>query len=78
MSDAERTALLQKKRRFDDLSAEEQTRLRQIHEECRPTAPQELQQVLERYYDWLRTLTPLERAEVLSLPADKRLKRSRS
>jgi hypothetical protein len=35
----------------------------------------ELLRVLERYYDWLRTLTPMERAEVLSLPVDQRLEK---
>ena len=76
MSDAEKTALLQKKRRFDELSPAEQTRLRQIHDELAQDPHQaELQRVLERYHDWLRTLTPPERAEVLSLPADKRIEK---
>ena len=69
MSDAEKTALLQKKRRFDELSSAEQTRLRQIHDELAQDPHQtELQRVLERYHDWLRTLTPPERAEVHQPP----------
>ncbi len=76
MSDAEKTALLQKKRRFDDLPAAEQERLRAFHTELQADPRQaELKHVLERYSGWLRTLTPLERAELTSLPADKRLKK---
>jgi hypothetical protein len=76
MTDAEKTALLQKKRRFDDLPAAEQERLRAFHTELQADPRQaELKHVLERYSGWLRTLTPLERAELTSLPADKRLKK---
>ncbi len=76
MSDAEKTALLQKKRRFDDLPAAEQERLRAFHTALQADPRQaELKHVLERYSGWLRTLTPLERAELTSLPADKRLKK---
>jgi hypothetical protein len=76
MSDAEKTALLQKKRRFDELSLAEQAKPRQIHDElARDPRQADLRRVLERYHDWLRTLTPPERAEVLSLPADKRIEK---
>lgn len=76
MTDAEKTALLQKKRRFDDLPAAEQERLREFHAALQADPRQaELKHVLERYSGWLRTLTPLERAELTSLPADKRLKK---
>jgi hypothetical protein len=76
MSEVDKTALLQKKRRFDDLPAGEQDRLRKLHDEllADPDQP-ELQRVLERYSNWLRTLAPRERAEVISLPADKRIEK---
>ncbi|MHB8971183.1 MAG: hypothetical protein ACYC3X_17575 [Pirellulaceae bacterium] len=76
MSDVEKTTLLQKKRRFEELPVAEQDRLRQLHEELAADSQQQaLQGVLERYHNWLRTLTPAERAEVLSLPADKRVEK---
>jgi hypothetical protein len=76
MSDVEKTTLLQKKRRFEDLPAAEQDRLRQLRDELlADPRQQELQCVLERYHNWLRTLTPAERAEVISLPADKRIEK---
>ena len=74
MSDAEKTDLLQKKRRFDDLSPAEQARLQQIHNQLAQDPDQtQLWQVLKRYRDWLDMLTLAERAEILSLPADKRI-----
>ena len=76
MTDAEKTALLQKKRRFDDLPAAEQERLREFHAALQTDPRQtELKHVLERYSSWLRMLTPLERAELTSLPPDKRLEK---
>ena len=76
MSEVEKTALLQKKRRFDDLPAAKQDRLRQLHDELiADPQQQELQRVLERYHNWLRTLTPRERAEVTDSPADKRIEK---
>ncbi|MHB0956420.1 MAG: hypothetical protein ACYC0X_10555 [Pirellulaceae bacterium] len=78
MSEAEKTALLQKKRRFDDLSAAEQDRLRLLHNQLLADPQQEeLQGVLERYANWLRTLAPRERAEVTDLPTDKRVEKIR-
>ncbi|NLX54452.1 MAG: hypothetical protein GXY58_05005 [Planctomycetaceae bacterium] len=74
MSDAEKAAVLQKKRRFDELRPVDRQRLRQLHQELsRDPRQAQLQQVLTQYYDWLRTLNPAERAELLSLPADQRL-----
>jgi hypothetical protein len=76
MSEVEKTALLQKKRRFDDLPAAKQAQLRQLHDELTADPQQqELQRVLERYHNWLRTLTPRERAEVTDSPADKRIEK---
>ncbi len=76
MSEVEKTTLLQKKRRFDDLPAAKQDQLRQLHDELlADPQQQELQRVLERYHNWLRTLTPRERAEVTDSPADKRIEK---
>ncbi len=78
MSDAEKMVLLQKKDRFTALPPEEQQRLREIHDQLSrdPDAAQ-LQQVLQRYYDWLSMLTAPEQAKILSLPADQRIEKIR-
>ncbi len=78
MSDAEKTRLLQKKRRFDELARQEKKRYRQLHQEL-ANDPQyeQLRGTLQRYSDWLKTLTPVERAGLSQLPADKRLARVR-
>ena len=78
MTDAEKQALLQKKQRFDELSAEDRHKLEQLHDEL-AQAPDcdRLRSVLDRYYQWLRTLPPGERAQLISLPTDERLTRIR-
>ncbi|MCU0962451.1 MAG: hypothetical protein MUF48_20325 [Pirellulaceae bacterium] len=79
LSDAEKFHLLQDYRRFQELPTAEQDRLRQLHQQLTNDPDREqLEQVLERYYNWLRSLTPPERAEVLSLPADQRIERIRA
>ncbi len=74
MSDVEKTRLLQKKRRFDELSEQDQDRLRMLQQEL-SADPQcsHLRGVLERYSDWLKTLTPVEQAELAKLPPEQRL-----
>lgn len=76
MTDAQKTALLEKKRRFEDLSDEQQDQLRKLHEElaAHPHCDR-LHKLLERYNDWLRTLPPGTKAEILSLPTAERVAR---
>ena len=74
LSDAEKMRLLQKKRRFDELSPEEQDRLRDLHQALSADPQSErLRGVLERYSEWLKTLTSVERAELAKLPAEQRV-----
>ncbi len=74
MSDVEKTRLLQKKRRFDELSPEEQDHLRQLYHNLAADPHYEhLRGVLERYTEWLKTLTPVEKAELMKLPPQERM-----
>ena len=74
MSDAEKTAFLSKKRRFDDLPKEEQERLRRLYTDLQADPDhRRLFEVLRRYGEWLKTLPPGERAKLLSLPTDQRV-----
>ncbi|MBM4000176.1 MAG: hypothetical protein FJ297_11685 [Planctomycetes bacterium] len=76
MTAAEKEELQRKERRFRSLSADEQDRLRAMHAEI-TEAPDadELTRVMTRYYEWLKTLRPGERAEVLSLPPEQRIEK---
>jgi hypothetical protein len=78
MSAAEREELLRKENRFRNLSEPEQQRLRQIEQQI-ANAPdgRELRQIMTRYYEWLKTLSEGQRAEVLSLSVDERVSRIR-
>ncbi len=78
MSAAEKEDLRRKERRFYELPTEEQTQLRELHAEITTaTDSDKLQAVMTRYYEWLKTLRPGERAEVLSLSPDKRIDKIR-
>jgi len=59
---------------FEEVSAEKQQRLRDLHREIEEDAKSaELRETLQRYSAWLRTLPAGRRAELLSLSADERL-----
>ena len=76
MSPVEKEALRQKQERFDELPLAEKERLRSLHTEL--TCHQEghhLAQIAARYSQWLRTLSPGQRAELLALPPEQRLNR---
>ena len=74
LSPEEKTKILQKKERFDALSATEQDRLRQLHRELTQRQDGDrLFGVLERYNDWLKTLTAAQQAELMGLPIEQRL-----
>ena len=65
--------------RFEGLDPAEQNRLRQLNEDLEqaPDAPR-LREVMQRYYEWLKTLTPYQRIELNQLPAEKRIERIKS
>lgn len=70
--------LVRKKERFDQLPPEQQSAVRQLHAELSAEANEsQLRSVLTRYHAWLQTLTAAQRAELLSLPADERMKQIR-
>jgi hypothetical protein len=76
MSAEEKEQLQRKKERFEALSQSEQERLRELHSAVAATAESDqLLAVMSRYNDWLKTLTSAVRAELLSLPAEERIKR---
>jgi hypothetical protein len=76
LSPSEKRELLAKKERFDDKSESERQRLRELDAQIRqhPQAEQ-LQQVLQRYGQWLATLSSKDRAELQELPPADRLER---
>jgi hypothetical protein len=71
---AEQQELLRKQERFAGLPAYEQERLRALQAalDADPKAEQ-LRQVLSRYHEWLKTLTPTQRAELADLPPAERV-----
>jgi hypothetical protein len=70
--------LIRKKRRFDRLSTREQDRLRDFSKELEADpAREDLLRVMNSYHEWLQSLRPGKRAELLSLPADERIARIR-
>ncbi|HEV3137664.1 MAG TPA: hypothetical protein VGZ26_07160, partial [Pirellulales bacterium] len=81
MTPAEQQDLLRRQERFSTLPLEEQQRLRSLQAslDADPHARQ-LEQVLKHYHEWLKTLSPGQRAELADLgPADRvaRIKRIR-
>lgn len=71
---AKRQELERKRKRFHSLPPEEQQRLRKLHADLTAAEDaQRLEEIMQRYADWLRTLTPGQRAELLSMPAEARL-----
>lgn len=78
MSDAEKTRLLEKKKRFEALAPAEQERCRVLHDELvNDPRYEELRATLQRYSDWFKTITPDERAELAKLAPEARLARVR-
>jgi hypothetical protein len=75
MEPSQQQDLLRRYERFQAMPAEEQQRLRKLQAEISddPLA-ERLHQVLERYHEWLKTITPSQRATLTELPADERVK----
>src|SRR3954453_21563312 len=78
LSAEQKRDLLRRKQQFEQLGADEQNKLRQLHHSlsAEPDAPQ-LTAVMSRYHQWLMTLRPLERDELLSMPAEERIRHIR-
>jgi hypothetical protein len=66
--------LLRKYERFSAMPPDEQQRVRQLRAAISADPNSEhLYQVLTRYHEWLKTITPSQRAELADLPPDKRV-----
>jgi len=76
MQPADQQELLRKFERFRALPREEQQRLRALQEsiDADPRS-KELHEVLDRYHEWLKTLTPAERADLADLPPKERVEK---
>lgn len=76
LSPEEKAALVQKKERFDALPKEEQERLRALNTSITTSAHgEQLHRTLDRYHEWLKSLTTKQRADLLELPAEERIDR---
>ncbi len=74
----EKEELRRKTERFAKLPAEEQARIRCLHADLRQHPDGDrLTQIASRYTEWLKTLSPGVRAELLALPLNQRLERIR-
>lgn len=72
----EKAALLQKKERFEALSSAKQEQLRKLDAEIAASQQsKQLYTTLDRYHEWLKTLTSVQRVELLELPTDERIVR---
>ncbi|HIQ21150.1 MAG TPA: hypothetical protein EYH34_07940 [Planctomycetes bacterium] len=76
MSLAEQEQLRRHLTRFAAMSPVEQQRLRQLHRAIQDHPQSEqLERVMRRYCEWLKTLEPFQREELRQLPARERLAR---
>lgn len=76
MDSAAKTQLLRRLESFQMMSETQQERLRQVHEQLEhdPQAT-ELREVMQRYYEWLKTLKPYQKAELAELAPRERVER---
>jgi hypothetical protein len=76
MSTDERDELREKYDKFEALAPDDQDQLRRLHEQLE-SDPQgdKLRRLLLRYHEWLKTLTPGERADLLALQPTERVAR---
>jgi hypothetical protein len=76
LSPAQKQELLDDQEKFLKLDRKEQDRLTGLSRELEkdPQGP-ELRRVMQRYYDWLKTLPPYQRAQLRELPPEQRVKR---
>ena len=75
MDPNEQQELLRRYERFKALPAQEQERLRALDSQIASDEhSQRLHQILEQYHEWLKTLTPTQRAELAELSPTERVK----
>jgi hypothetical protein len=75
LSPEEKNALLKKKERFDALPPAEQDRLRTISAAISSASnSDQLHATLDRYHEWLKTLSSKQLAQLLDLPMEERIK----
>jgi hypothetical protein len=76
LSPAEKQQLERNEQRFAALSTAEQDQLRKLADDLESDpAEARLKQLLARYHEWLKTLSPGQRAELLELPIAERVER---
>lgn len=73
---AAKERLMRRLESFQAMTAEQQERLRQLHEQIEqdPQA-EELRRVMASYHAWLKTLKPFQKAELMELPPRERVER---
>lgn len=76
LSADEREELRAKFAKFEALSPDEQEQLRRLHEQL-DSDPQgnQLRRTMARYHEWLKSLSPSDRADLLALPPAEQLAR---
>ncbi len=76
LTPVEKKQLERKKQRFERLEPSVREQMRQLHASVAASEePLPLLQVMAQYHEWLKTLTPAVRAELVELPAGSRLER---
>jgi hypothetical protein len=76
MGEAEKADLFRHLEQFGALSPAEQERIRKLHQEIQNDPESDkLRETMNRYCQWLATLSPYERAELLDLKPSRRVKR---
>jgi hypothetical protein len=79
LSPAQKLELLDHQEKFLKLPPEEQERLRRLSRDLeKDPQSQELRLVMQRYYDWLKTLPAYQRAQLRELPPEQRVERVRA
>ena len=74
MSRDDKEKLRRNSERFYGLPPDEQNRFRQLHDQIAShDKAQDLHGILERYTDWLKTLSSIERAKLLGMPVKDRI-----
>jgi hypothetical protein len=75
MTEQQRAELFEKKEKFESLDPEKQSKLREFHDLLAEEPDRsKLVDVLASYYDWLKILGMSQRANLLDMPLDERLK----
>ncbi len=74
MSATEKEQLRRRYERFDQLDEQEKQRLRELHDQIsHHPRSQQLQQTMDRYHQWLKELTPAQRAKLRQLSSQQRI-----